>query len=132
MPPPQGFCSETSRLCAAPGPRLQILGLDNATCVKTKVTNAKIQTTSQSSSRAQQNCGTSHSQFVETTWRDPNLSACYAGTERVFTDADLLINEVIRKVVSPTSHRTNEHRDVMRFWKRRQVSRQPYGLGVPR
>jgi hypothetical protein len=66
------------------------------------------------------------------TRRDSYLSARYAGTKRVITDADLLVDDVIRKVVSPTSHRTNEYRDVMRFWKSGQVSRQPYGLGVTR
>jgi len=56
------------------------------------------------------------------------LSACYTGTERIITDADLLIDDVIRKVVSPTSHRTNKHGNVMCLWNRRQLSRQPYGL----
>jgi hypothetical protein len=91
--------------------------------------NATVQTMSQSSSRAQQNCGT----VIGAIHGDnkaihPYLSTCYAGAERVIADADLLIDDVIRKVVSPTSHRTNEHREVVRLWKRRQVSRQPHGL----
>jgi hypothetical protein len=114
------------------------LGYDNATRVTEQkkvegkndlMTNAKVQTMSQSSSRAQQNCrtviGAIHG---DNTAIHPYLSTCYAGAERVIADADLLIHDVIRKVVSPTSHRTNEHREVVRLLKRRQVSGQPHGL----
>lgn len=91
--------------------------------------NAKVQTMSQSSSRAQQNYGTViYAIHGDNPASRSYLSTCNAGAERVIADADLLIDDVVRKVVSPTSHRTNEHREVVRLRKRRQVSRQPHGL----
>ena len=135
---PRRRLREVSKTSNEPRPRLQILGYGNVTLVteqkKVKgknilMTNVEVQTMSQSSSRAQQNCGTVICAIHgDNTANRPYLSTCYAGAERIITDANLLINDVIRKVVSSASHRTDKHREVVRLRKHRQVSGQPHGL----
>jgi hypothetical protein len=44
---------------------------------------------------------------------NPYLAAGHARTERVVTDTDFFIDDMIRKVVLSPSHRTDEHDDVM-------------------
>jgi hypothetical protein len=53
------------------------------------------------------------------TTHDPYLAASYARTEWVVADTDLLVDDVVRKVVLSTGHRPDEHSDVMCFGYRR-------------
>jgi hypothetical protein len=46
---------------------------------------------------------------------NPYLAAGYTRTERVVTDTDFFIDDMIRKVVLSPSHRADEHNDVMCF-----------------
>ena len=82
----------------------------------------KFQTMSQSSSRAQQNCSAVIYNSRRTV-HNSYLAASNARAERVITDADLLINDVICKVVPSTGHRTDKHGNVMCLGQRGQVSR---------
>ena len=47
------------------------------------------------------------------------LAASYARTEWVVADADLLIDNVVRKVIPSTGHRADEHGDVVCLGQRR-------------
>ena len=46
---------------------------------------------------------------------NPYLAAGHARTERIVADTDFFIDDMIRKVVLPPSHRTDKHNDVMCF-----------------
>lgn len=60
-----------------------------------------------------------HPQFRGGTKHNSYLAASYARTEWVVADTDLLIDDVVRKVVLSTGHRPDEHSDVVCFGYRR-------------
>ena len=45
--------------------------------------------------------------------RDSYLAAGYARTEWVVADTDFLIDDMIRKIIFSSSHRTDEHGNVV-------------------
>lgn len=56
-----------------------------------------------------------HPQSRSGTKHNSYLAASYARAEWVVTDTDLLVDDVVRKVVLSTSHCPDEHSDVVCF-----------------
>jgi len=63
-----------------------------------------------SSHQSRSRHGTEHNSY---------LAASYARTEWVVADADLLIDNVVRKVIPSTGHRADKHGDVVCLGHRR-------------